>query len=82
MIEQIKLIALTLISLYLILTQLGCEECNPEETRCLDNVVQICNSDGMWQNELDCVEVDSNWQCCWDAEYETHTCVPNEECNE
>ena len=66
---------ITLASAILIVLTIGCEqdECEPAETRCLENDVQVCCADGYWETQLDCSIND--WVCCWDAEYEVHTCL-------
>lgn len=78
--KNVILSTIMCIAFYSILTQLGCEECEPETTRCSETSVQICNSSGFWETEMDCQEVDTDWRCCWDKENELHSCLPKEEC--
>jgi hypothetical protein len=50
--------------------------CEPEETRCTDNVAEICGSDGVWRHNLEC---GYGWECRWyDGDDEVpagHTCL-------
>ena len=72
---------------------LGCgPECEPDETRCNGNVVEICDGDGIWCEVMNCDELnatyeDIEWRCCtvdveeWAME-DLHTCRPIEDCRE
>lgn len=44
----------------------GCEKgCIPKETRCLEQRAQICNSDGVWNDVIDCSEsTPGGFVCC------------------
>jgi len=69
---------------------LGCEEQEKcrlvGETRCVDNVIDICNASGYWEMSVDCSEVvdvdgsDVNVVCCYDETFEGHMCLMEEEC--
>jgi len=71
---------LAVIVIIVALGLLGCHDgCEPEETRCFGTCVEICNADGDWETVIDCDMVepaDMDWQCCFDAEFEEHGCVP------
>jgi hypothetical protein len=69
-----------IVAIYLILLQLGCASCIPTETRCANNTTQICGSDGIWRDNISCGE--NAWQCCWNEEYQTHSCELPEGCAE
>jgi hypothetical protein len=61
------------------------DECNPESTRCQEDNVQICNSEGDWTLVIDCTTVSPDlWECCVNGmEYETTvmaTCVILDTC--
>lgn len=64
----------------------GCHDnCKSESTRCQDDQVQICNSEGDWETVIDCVDVEPGlWECCedyfdYDGELLT-SCVPLDTC--
>lgn len=59
-------------AIYAILFALGCEECETGDTRCNDDVVQVCNSDHFWEDDINCSE--NQWICCFDKVDEIHTC--------
>ena len=62
----------------------GCEnECQPEEMRCRDNVVELCDANGDWQTVDDCNTTEPaelNWMCC--EEDGTLACIPADYCTE
>lgn len=62
------------------LASMSCHDgCDPEETRCSGTRVEICNAEEDWELVMDCdsVEpVEMDWQCCFEAEFEEHGCVP------
>jgi len=48
--------------------------CERLETRCANDVVEICDSRGRWQTVLDCRTVSSEpWSCVFDGD--DHTCI-------
>ena len=48
--------------------------CRKLETRCANNVVQVCDSQGRWQKVIDCREIRPlSWECVFDGE--DHTCI-------
>jgi hypothetical protein len=69
--------------IYIILLQIGCASCLPAETRCADNVVQICDSNGFWYESAVCRDIGEVWTCCGvEEEGELyHTCQPEMECS-
>lgn len=60
---------------------LACEECSPEQTRCVGNAAEICNSNGQWEPLADCNEISGGgiWSCCADSSG-SFNCRPDEEC--
>ncbi|MCP4677320.1 MAG: hypothetical protein GY854_17760 [Deltaproteobacteria bacterium] len=65
-------------------------ECEPDETRCHGNKVEVCNGDGEWCEVMNCDELGDDgaaWTCClvdledWDFG-DVHTCLPAEQCIE
>lgn len=64
---------------------LGCPApaavCTHLETRCADNVAQLCDTRGQWQDVVDCEGVASptqlRWSCVEDDEGD-HVCLPDE----
>jgi hypothetical protein len=61
----------------------GCAVCTTEQTRCMGNVAEICDSRGQWRQLMDCdgVEGDSTFTCqsTIDEGAEAHTCLPEQE---
>ena len=48
--------------------------CRSYQSRCSDNIVQICDSRGQWQTVMDCSSVvHGDWECGVDDG--EHTCV-------
>lgn len=48
--------------------------CRKMETRCADDVVQICDSRGRWQEVMDCRDIQpGGWTCEFDGV--DHTCI-------
>ena len=48
--------------------------CQKLQTRCANDVVQICDSRGRWQKVIDCREVQPDgWSCVFDGV--DHTCI-------
>jgi hypothetical protein len=68
--------------IYFVLLQIGCATCTPAKTRCADNVVQTCDSAGLWYNNVDCNEFGEPWACCEIDDFDelVHTCLPRGEC--
>jgi hypothetical protein len=73
---------------------LGCEsrrteECPPATTRCVDNLVELCDADGRWLVVADCDQLSrmsgTGWVCTpvpfvTDAGVvDEHSCVPKHE---
>lgn len=59
--------------------------CEPEETRCSNNIVQVCASDEDWSNTQNCNNVQpGEWICCeWASvinDEEVAGCVQLGEC--
>ena len=57
-------------ALVLLFVAPGCptDSCTPNDTRCVDNRVQICGSDQRWRLLEDCEELGGatiDWACCW-----------------
>lgn len=48
------------------------------QTRCADDVAQICNASGRWEDIANCAEVEGDFPfvCRQDSEGE-HTCLPS-----
>lgn len=62
----------------------GCDECEPEDTRCRGPRVEVCSSGGAWDLLMDCDEVAGGaaaWVCCADPEAGGVTCLPADECD-
>jgi hypothetical protein len=51
--------------------------CEPQQTQCVDDVAQLCDPEGRWQDVMNCAEVegDHTFSCQQDPE-EGHTCLP------
>jgi len=48
--------------------------CRKMETRCADDVVQICDSRGRWQEVMNCRDIQpGGWTCEFDGV--DHTCI-------
>lgn len=48
--------------------------CHHLQTRCANDVIQICDSHGRWQTVIDCDEIEPNeWDCMFDGV--DHTCI-------
>lgn len=58
------------------------DNCEPEATRCVEGVAQICDAELRWGDFLDCNDVDSAtanvWVCCEIPA--GATCIPQTEC--
>lgn len=58
----------------------ACSVCTSEQTRCVGNVAEICDSRGHWRNFMDCDEVagESPFTCqtTIDEGEAAHTCLP------
>ncbi len=49
--------------------------CEQLETQCAEDVAQVCDSQGRWQDVMDCQGVEpGEWSCAHDGE--EHTCIP------
>lgn len=61
----------------------GCsEECSVNETRCNGQVVQVCNSDGKWDDSMNCRQVsvgELEFVCKEDPEDGLHSCLLRDE---
>jgi hypothetical protein len=57
----------------------GCPAvCEHLQTRCAADVAQVCDSEGHWQNVMDCSNVEPDeWRCAPDLDGE-HTCRPTD----
>lgn len=63
------------------------DECDPLETRCVDNAVEICNDEERWELALDCSAIVAtssyqNWICCLESESNDYSCKPAEFCGD
>jgi hypothetical protein len=59
--------------------------CQTKTTRCNGSRVEICDSNGRWQQVMDCSKVvgpkGSTWSCCPASEGDAgviHTCLPDD----
>ena len=67
-----KLLLLALV-LALVLSS-GCAVCTFKQTRCQNQVVEACGSNGQWQRVMNCADVTPGpWSCA--LKNTTHTCV-------
>lgn len=70
-------------SLFLFLSCNGGDGCEIEETECRGSKVFVCNSEGDWEESMDCSRIEPkilDWQCCFDYHSNDHFCLPREEC--
>lgn len=66
---------LTLIIVLTSCRTLGGPPCEPTTTRCDENVAQVCDASGRWQEVMVCDEVEpGDWECRVDGG--EHTCMP------
>jgi len=69
--------ALVIISV-VFLTACPAAVCEHLQTRCADDVAQVCDSRGRWQNVMDCSGVETGaWECGVDDG--EHTCINTDE---
>jgi hypothetical protein len=61
--------------------------CDTKETRCNGSLVEVCDSNGQWQQVMNCAEViggdGAAWSCCPAREGDAglvHACLPADEC--
>jgi len=72
--------------LALAISGISCSVCTAEQTRCVGNVAEICDSRGHWRQMQDCDEVDGleenmvfTCQTTIDEGETAHTCLPEAE---
>lgn len=58
----------------------ACSVCTAEQTRCVGNIAEICDSRGHWREMMNCDEVEGEsaftCQTTVDEGEEAHTCLP------
>jgi len=58
--------------------------CVTEATQCKGTAVEVCNSEGNWDEIMDCAAVSedspNNYVCCFDESDGTYSCLADDQC--